>query len=64
MMDESGQTHKIKRDGTHEPNEAFEQPPAESFGVELVIFPVNVLLCGFAFGIGVVILEKVRSILS
>ena len=64
MMDESGQIHKIKRDGTFEPNELFEQPPAEAFGFGLVIAPFNLLLCGCVFGIGVVVLEKIRFILS
>ena len=62
-MDESGQIHKIKRDTTYKPNESFEQSPAEAFGFGLVIFPFTLLLCGFVFGIGVVVLEKIRSIL-
>ena len=64
MMDESGQVHKIKRDGTFKPNESFEYPPAQSFGFDLVIFPISILLCGFLLGIGAVILEKIRSLLS
>lgn len=60
MMDESGQMHKIKRDGTYEPNESFEQPPAEAFGFGLVIAPFILLLCGFVFGIVVFVLEKIQ----
>ena len=48
---------------TYKPNESFEQSPAEAFGFGLVIFPFTLLLCGFVFGIGVVVLEKIRSIL-
>ena len=63
-MDESGQMHKIKRDGTYNPNESFEQEPAHAFGFQLVIFPFNILFCGFVLGVGVVVLEKVKRILT